>query len=452
MKKTIFTFMMVLLLSIQAYAQTLEQSIQSEGQKFVSSTILVNPDIALRYTPPKLIELSGGVVAFKNMFKTGVEQLNKQGLEIKQIIVEKPIAVKKVKNKTCAILPQQIIIAIPEGKLIQVGYLFAVQEQRAGEWYFVDISALKNEQVRNLFPEINMFEIPASTAPQYINKFDGLPLRKARAGYKTKLREKLKTKRPVDQPPVGLFNIVTYKSPVGNLKAYLSIPEKPGKKYPAIIWLFGGFSNSIGSTAWTSGPPENDQSACAFRKKGIIMMYPSLRGGNNNPGVVEGLYGEIDDVIAAFEFLARQPFVDKNRIYLGGHSTGGTLALLVAEYTDKFRAVFSLGPVGDLRSYGEEYFNFDVTSSDEWDLRAPVQYLNYIKTPTFVFEGSEGNIEPLKNLRRSTKNVLVKFYEIKNADHFNVIVPTTKIIANKINNDTAEIVGIQFTKKELKIR
>ena len=29
-------------------------------------------------------------------------------------------------------------------------------------------------------------------------------------------------------------------------------------------------------------------------------------------------------------------------IYLGGHSTGGTLVLLVSECTDRFRAIFSL--------------------------------------------------------------------------------------------------------------
>jgi hypothetical protein len=40
------------------------------------------------------------------------------------------------------------------------------------------------------------------------------------------------------------------------------------------------------------------------------MMFPSLRGGNDNPGAREGFYGEVDDVVAASEFLARQPYVD----------------------------------------------------------------------------------------------------------------------------------------------
>lgn len=47
--------------------------------------------------------------------------------------------------------------------------------------------------------------------------------------------------------------------------------------------------------------------------------------------------------------LAHQPYVDPNRIYLGGHSTGGTLALMTAEASDRFRAVFAFGPVSDVR-------------------------------------------------------------------------------------------------------
>ena len=75
------------------------------------------------------------------------------------------------------------------------------------------------------------------------------------------------------------------------------------------------------------------------------MMYPSLRGGNNNPGHMESFFGEVDDVLAARALLAKLPYVDPERIYLGGHSTGGTLALLVAECSGAFRGVFAFGPV-----------------------------------------------------------------------------------------------------------
>ncbi len=101
------------------------------------------------------------------------------------------------------------------------------------------------------------------------------------------------------------------------------------------------------------------------------MMFPSLRGGNNNPGQIEGFFGEIDDILAAAEFLAQQPYLDPDRIYLGGHSTGGTLVFLVAEASGRFRAVFAFGPVVDVREYGQEFIPFDFARAPPWGNGAP---------------------------------------------------------------------------------
>jgi dipeptidyl aminopeptidase/acylaminoacyl peptidase len=56
------------------------------------------------------------------------------------------------------------------------------------------------------------------------------------------------------------------------------------------------------------------------------------------------------------------------RIYLGGHSTGGTLALLVAESSDRFRSVFAFGPTDDIRGYGQENLPFPISNRKEAEL------------------------------------------------------------------------------------
>lgn len=83
-------------------------------------------------------------------------------------------------------------------------------------------------------------------------------------------------------------------------------------------------------------------------------------------------------------------------MYLGGHSTGGTLALLVAESTDRFRAVFSFGPVSDVSYYPDEFTPFDTSDPREVALRSPGRWLNSIKSPTFIIEGTSGNLGSLK--------------------------------------------------------
>src|SRR5262245_60037583 len=141
----------------------------------------------------------------------------------------------------------------------------------------------------------------------------------ARRGFQTKLVSRGANRKPTPEPPANLFRLVRYDAAPGNMAAYLSPDPKDGQRHPAIVWITGGDCNSIDDGCWKEGPPQNDQSAYAFRKAGIVMMFPSLRGGNDNPGSKEGFLGEVDDVIAAADYLAKRPFVDPSRIYLGGH-------------------------------------------------------------------------------------------------------------------------------------
>ncbi len=157
-------------------------------------------------------------------------------------------------------------------------------------------------------------------------------LLEARRGFKTKLVPLARERDPVPEPPPELFRKISYDSPAGKLAAYISQAPQDGTKHPAIIWITGGDCNTIDEGVWSAAPPSNDQTASAYRKAGIVMMFPSLRGGNDNPGVKEAFLGEVDDVLAAARYLVRDESVDPKRLYLGGHSTGGTLVLLVAEF------------------------------------------------------------------------------------------------------------------------
>ena len=274
-----------------------------------------------------------------------------------------------------------------------------------------------------------------------------LTLGQARVGYTTRLTSQTKTPDAVETPPPDLFELVTYPDPLGNLPAYVSRAPETGKRFPAIIWLTGGFSNSIGDTAWAPATPDNDQSASAFRKAGVITMYPSLRGGNNNPGYIEGFYGEVTDVMAAANYLAKRPDVDPKRIYLGGHSTGGTLALLIAESSNQFRAIFSFGPVSDASNYGSDSVPFDVNDAKECELRAPIKWLHSIKNPTFVIEGTEepGNISELRLLSNASQNPLIHFIEVPGQNHFSELAQTTPVVADAIIKDTALQVNINIS-------
>ncbi len=275
-------------------------------------------------------------------------------------------------------------------------------------------------------------------------------LTEARRGFRPRLVSRGSDKEPAPQPPPHLFHLVHYESPVGKLAAYLTPDPGDGKKHPAIIWITGGDCNSIDQGCWQDQARENDQSASAFRKAGIIMMFPSLRGGNDNPGNKEGFLGEVDDVLAAADFLGKQSYVDPNHIYLGGHSTGGTLVLLVAECSDRFRAIFSFGPADNVAGYPPQYLPFDTSNPQEIAaaVAGPVAG-QYQKSDLRAGRRVQGNIGALNAMSRSAHNPNVHFLPVRGATHLSILAPTNRLLAAKILRDDGPTCNLAFAEQEV---
>ncbi|HEY0063364.1 MAG TPA: prolyl oligopeptidase family serine peptidase [Telluria sp.] len=257
-------------------------------------------------------------------------------------------------------------------------------------------------------------------------------LTQARIGFKTELVRPGDKEPAVPAPPKGVLNLVRFESPVGRLAAYVTPDPGDGKKHPAIVWITGGDSNSLGEM-WSPKPRGDDQSAAAYRKAGVVTMFPSLRGGNDNPGKREGYLGEIDDVIAAANYLASLPYVDPHRIYLGGHSTGGTIAMLVAESTSMFQAVFAFGPVSNPNNYGTSLIYHSPDNARESALRSPIGWMDSVKRPLFVLEGAmDGNMDDLREMAKANKNPMIRFLPVPRKSHFSILAPANELIASKI--------------------
>lgn len=288
---------------------------------------------------------------------------------------------------------------------------------------------------------------PATAAPTAPTR-EPASLKEARAGFRSQLIRRDPAREPLTFAPSRIFRTVMYAAPAGKLAAFVTPDPGDGRKHPAIVWITGGDCNTLGDV-WSPAPADNDQTAAQYRDAGIVMMFPSLRGGNENPGEKEGFLGEVDDVIAAADYLARLDYVDADRIYLGGHSTGGTLVLLVAESTDRFRAVFSFGPVDDVAGYGEEYLPFDRRQPGELELRSPGRWLASVASPTFVFEGTErGNLDALRAMQQANGNGRIQFLPVEGVDHFSVLAPMNRLIARKILADVGPAPSLTFTESE----
>jgi len=192
---------------------------------------------------------------------------------------------------------------------------------------------------------------------------------------------------PSPQPPQELpatpdgAQTITYSSDGLSLKAWTARP--PGNNtVPGVVFLHGGFS--LGSDDWPS--------AQKFLDAGFAVMEPALRGEDGNPGEFEGFYGEVDDAIAAADTLAKTPGVDGKRIYICGHSAGGTLTMLAVELSDRFAAAVSMA--GNPLTHSIRYNNQDVTpfaahNADDARARQPMQFAASVKCPLTLVVGDK---------------------------------------------------------------
>jgi dienelactone hydrolase len=205
----------------------------------------------------------------------------------------------------------------------------------------------------------------------------------ARQQFRTKLLRKGPAPQrwdPVRVPP-GVTE-VAYQSGSFRLKAWVNPPPAGAAKKPAVLFLHGGWA--FGADDWDMAEP--------FRKAGYVVMTPILRGENGLSGDFTMFYDEVDDVLAAAEHLAKLPGVDTDRIFVAGHSAGGTLTMLAAMTSNRFRAAASLSGSADRVKFAKGYAKevpFDPTDMQEMRMRSPVAYATSFKCPARLYYGSQ---------------------------------------------------------------
>ena len=286
-----------------------------------------------------------------------------------------------------------------------------------------------------------LHEARAEDLPARQDERQTVTLPEARAGFKTQLRESgYQPDGPVPKPPKEVFRLVRYKSPAGQLVACLTPDPKDGKRRPAVLWCHGGFGG-IGDYYWSPQPATNDQTPKAFIDAGFVVMLPAWRGENDNPGRFEMFYGEVDDALAALDHLRGLPYVDPSRVYLVGHSSGGTVGLLAALSTDKLRAAIIFGGVPDARHMRNGWGHiipFDPQEDREFRLRSPVDFIGTLKTPTWYIEGRRAAVaadaERMQEIATAHRAPLTTVI-IEGGGHFDILRPSTTLLAKALLQD-----------------
>jgi dipeptidyl aminopeptidase/acylaminoacyl peptidase len=172
----------------------------------------------------------------------------------------------------------------------------------------------------------------------------------------------------------------------------------PVKKYPALMLIHGG-PQSAWEDAW--GYRWNAQ---MFAAHGYVVMMTNYHGSTGyGQKFVESITGDwggapYQDLMAATDYLASLPYVDKNRLGAAGASAGGYYINWIAGHTDRFKALVSHDGVYDNRSmYGEteelwfdewEHKGVPWMKPESYEKHSPSNFARNFRTPMLVVQGA----------------------------------------------------------------
>jgi dipeptidyl aminopeptidase/acylaminoacyl peptidase len=232
--------------------------------------------------------------------------------------------------------------------------------------------------------------LPASASAVAFPVPEMLPLERedyadARRRFRTNLVNKgasPEKSEPLGTPP-GARRVFYRGGPDGSIEliAWLSHYQPSAKLKPAVLFLHGG--NATGEGHWELMKP--------YWEAGFVVLHPSFRGENGQAGNFSGFYDETADALAAASYLEALPGIDKDRLFLAGHSNGGTLAILAA-MTRKFRAAAPVSAGVNAWRFFSRYdreIRFDAADPREFIMRSSVCFGPSLKCPALLLRGTE---------------------------------------------------------------
>lgn len=180
----------------------------------------------------------------------------------------------------------------------------------------------------------------------------------------------------------------------------------PAKKYPVIMWQYGGPGSQQVKNSWSIGGVGG---GAMFEEhlagQGFILFCVDGRGtGARGAEFEKSTYlalgqQESHDQVDAAQWLARQPYVDATRIGIWGWSFGGFNTLMsMSEGREVFRAGVAVAPPTDWRFYDsiytERYMRTPQENSQGYDV-SPIGRAAQLHGDLLIIHGlADDNVHP----------------------------------------------------------
>jgi len=213
------------------------------------------------------------------------------------------------------------------------------------------------------------------------------------------MRVLLQAENPLTDYKLGEVKFLTLQNRQDiNLNARMILPVDfdPEKKYPVIIYVYGGPHGQMVTDHWVSG----------WRlwfhymaQRGYIVFSLDNRGTNNRGLEFEQAIFrrlgtiEVEDQMVGVEHLKSLEYVDKERIGVHGWSYGGFMSIsLMTRRPSVFKAAAAGGPVIDWRyyevMYGERYMDTPQANPEGYKEACLLNYVDDLEGKLLLIHGT----------------------------------------------------------------
>ncbi|MFA6296874.1 MAG: prolyl oligopeptidase family serine peptidase [Patescibacteria group bacterium] len=230
-----------------------------------------------------------------------------------------------------------------------------------------------------------------------------------------------------DNPTAGSLQNVTYQSNGSTVVGRMYRPNGAGP-FPAIVFNHGGIT--------PVDPSVNDARINALRQGDTYaVLATAYRGDTLSGGNLSLSLGDVNDTLAAIEYLKSKSYIDSNRIAMYGESRGGNVTLSAAERTTEMKAVVTWYPYTNITTFCDYlnenvypgacllYADFYGLADSDHNVRiaSPINFVSRLTSPLQNSHGTADTTVPYSQSVELNTAMTGKsnytFYEYVGADH-----------------------------------
>ena len=252
-------------------------------------------------------------------------------------------------------------------------------------WHSVSLSS----DCKNFIDRFSSFNVPSVTQ---VRTTDG-----------KLVRELGRAEDPLKAFKTGKVMLGTVKSADGQFdnwyRLYLPADFDPAKKYPVILYVYGGPHSQMVNDSWLGGVRMWEM---LMAQKGYVVYVQDNRGTQNRGEEFEKAIhrhcgqNEMADQMVGINMLKSLPFVDSERIGVHGWSYGGFMTIsLMTHYPETFKAGVAGGPVIDWKwyevMYGERYMDNPETNPDGFKETSLIENAKNLQGKLLICQGAIDN-------------------------------------------------------------